>query len=340
MLSINRRRFLAFSLSSLAVSGLARAQQLQTVRIGSAVRSVFSLPLYVADQKGYFAEEGLLAEISFFAGGPPATSALLGGSVDYISSAIENQIKLARRGQRVVSIIGMQSEFSGALVLHKSAAQRLALRPGQQPRVEDLKGLRIATLARGGFADTAARYIFANAGIDPDKEVQLIPFRGYDKVLAAAQVGEVDGALMVEPWQTIAVEGGQGWEYVVQLTVGEGPDVFRNVGYVSLQTTPKLLSANRAQAEKVVKAIAKAHHYIAEKKNLAELVAIANKVFPDESTKILRASIAKQQASFRAELNPEMLVKNTELLFKAKAIEDSAPSPVELIDTRFSGFWK
>ncbi|MCW2783421.1 MAG: NitT/TauT family transport system substrate-binding protein [Marmoricola sp.] len=339
MTLLNRRQFNALAASAAGLALPAWAQPTQTVKIGSAVRSIFSLPLYVADQKGFFREQGLVADVSFFSGGPPATAALLGGSVDFVSSAVENQLKLAKRGQRVVSIMAMQADFSGALVLHKSAADKLTARLKHKPGVKDLRGLRIATLARGGFADMAARYIFADAGLDPDKDVELIPVRGYDKVLAAAQAGEIDGSLMVEPWQTIAVEGGKDWEYVVHITLGEGPKVFKDIGYVTLQTTPRLLAENRPLADKVVTALVKAQRFIAPVGNLDELVEIAQKVFPSEQPRVLRTSIAKQQASFRPALHAEMITKNMELLLKNKAIEGTAPAVADLFDNHFAGLW-
>src|SRR5690606_8904456 len=107
---------LGSTVASFLPAGVVHAETKQ-VHIGSSVRSLFSLPLYVADQKGYFKAEGLDVDISFFKGGPPATAAMICGSVDLIVASLENQLKLNQKGQPVRSILNMQSDFSGALAV-------------------------------------------------------------------------------------------------------------------------------------------------------------------------------------------------------------------------------
>ncbi|SHH72683.1 ABC transporter substrate-binding protein [Pollutimonas bauzanensis] len=316
---------------SAALPASASADAGAKVRIGSSVRSLFSLPLYVADQKGYFKEEGLDVEISFFRGGPPATAALLGGSIDLVAASFENQLKVNKRGVGVKTILNLQSDFSGALAVHESW---LAGHPGK-PDVRSLKGARIATLSRGGYADMALRYILQDAGLDPDKDATLIPVSGYDKVLAAAQAGELDAALFVEPWQTIAVEGSGQWQYVVDITRGQGPDVFKDMAYVTLQSSPAYLESHPQAAAKVVKAIVKAQGFIRDAQHLEELVQIAQRVFPDTDAGTLRASIAKQEHTFRPALKPDMIEKNMKLLLANKAIQDPAPQPSDVFELQY-----
>jgi len=304
----------------------------QPVKIGSSVRSIFSLPLYVADQKGYFKDEGLDAEVIFFNGGPPATAALLGGSVQFISASLENQIKVNKRGETVQSVMTMQSDFSGALVIKKEIADKL----GRAPTVADVKGLRVGTLARGGYADMAARYLFAKAGLDPDRDVSLIPVRGYDKVMAAAEEGSLDASLMVEPWQTLAVEGTGKWVYVVEMTRGQGPDVFQDMGYVTLQTTHAVSDGQPELTGKVVRALVKAEAYIREPGNIDDLVQVALKVFSNSDPGALKASIQKQQASFRPALHDDMLAKNMDLLIVNGVVSPPAPEPREAFAGRYA----
>ena len=50
----------------------------------------YYLPLTIAEQLGYFKDEGLDVEISDFAGGAKALQALVGGSADVVSGAYEH----------------------------------------------------------------------------------------------------------------------------------------------------------------------------------------------------------------------------------------------------------
>jgi NitT/TauT family transport system substrate-binding protein len=313
----------------------ATAQQLTTVRIGSAVKSIFSLPLYVAEQKGFFTDEGVKADISFFGGGPPATAALLGGSVDLISSAFENQLKVVKRGQKVVSLITVQSTFSGALLIRKDIADKL----GRAPTIRDVKGLNIGTLARGGFADNAARYLLAASGINPEKDANLIPLRGFDKHIAAGKAKEIDASLMVEPWPTIAADSLNEWTYIVNFSLGEGPDLFQDMSYVTLQTTPDFIKKNRPTAEKVVRALVRAQAFIADKKNLDELAAIARHVFTDTEESVLRTSIEHQLKTFTPALMQSAIDKNISLLKSSGQFDGDAPTYESVVDLSFKTFW-
>lgn len=318
------------------VAGTSTALAQTKVKIGSSVRSIFALPIYYADQKGLFKEQGLDVEVSFFAGGPPAVAALLGGSVDFIAASLENQIKVNKRGEEIQSVMTIQSDFSGALVVRREVVDKL----GRAPKVTDMKGLRIGTLSRGGYADMAARYLLQQAGINPDKEATLIPIRGFDKVLAAGEAGSIDAALMVEPWPTLSVEGGGKWAYVFDMTKGQGPDVFQDMGYLTLQTSKATMRNRPEVVKKVVSALVKAQAVIREPANIDELVKVALVVFPNFKVEELRTSIQKQQHSFRPALTPIMIKKNMDLLLANDAIKAPGPSTEEAFAAGLEALWK
>ena len=306
------------------------------IKIGSSVKSIFSLPLYVADANGYFRDEGLEVETIFFTGGPAATAAMIGGSVQFISSALENTLKLAQRGQPVLNLMTMQADFSGALVVHKRVSQKL----GRPAKLSDIKGLRIGTLQRGGFADSAIRYLMIDAGMDPEKDATLIPLRGYDKHIAAAKANEIDASLMVEPWPTIAVSEVGDWDMVTNITIGQGPAVFHNIGYCTLQVAPDYLAKNRPVADKVVRALVKAEMFIRDKANLDRTVEITQKVFGEIKPETLRKSVEVQLGTFRPEFKQEMIDKTMELLLKNGQISGDAPKFNVVADPSFQPLWK
>jgi hypothetical protein len=57
----------------------------------------YYLPLTIAEQLGYFKDEGLDVEISDFAGGARALQAVVGGSADVVSGAYEHTINMQAR---------------------------------------------------------------------------------------------------------------------------------------------------------------------------------------------------------------------------------------------------
>ena len=65
------------------ISANAEGGELETVRINQAFQSLLYLPLYVAEDAGFFEEEGIQVERSTAGGGPQSWSAVLGGSADF-----------------------------------------------------------------------------------------------------------------------------------------------------------------------------------------------------------------------------------------------------------------
>src|SRR5690606_10238647 len=61
--------------------------------------SFYYLPLTIAEQLGYFKDEGLNVRISDFAGGAVALRAVVGGSADVVSGAYEHTISLQSKKQ-------------------------------------------------------------------------------------------------------------------------------------------------------------------------------------------------------------------------------------------------
>ncbi|MGF7159612.1 NitT/TauT family transport system substrate-binding protein [Rhodoligotrophos appendicifer] len=330
-------RLLALTLmaGSLAL-GSIQAMANEAIHIGVSNRSLFGLPVLVAQQKGFFKEEGVEVTIDYFGGGTPATAALIGGSVQFIDAAFENNVKTVKRGQPIVTVMNIQTDFAGAIIVRKDIADKF----GGKPTLENLKGLRLGTLARGGFADVSARYVLHKAGLEPDVDVQLVPIKGSDRQLTAGEAGEIEAAFVMEPYGAIGVEGQDKWAYVINITAGEGPDVFQGLGYITLQTTRDYVKEHRPTVEKVVRALVKAQSYINDPKNIDELSSIADKEYGGAGVDIMKVSIERQVHAFQPAMNPKMVDKTVELLVSSKSIEAPAPSYEEVVDTSFAPLWE
>ena len=86
-----------FLLGYFTFNGKLFAQTLEKPKVAIAVGGknlLYYLPLTIAEQLGYFKDEGLQVEISDFAGGAKALQALVGGSADVVSGAYEHTINM------------------------------------------------------------------------------------------------------------------------------------------------------------------------------------------------------------------------------------------------------
>lgn len=302
--------------------------------IGSSVHSLFSLPLYIADTKGLFKEQGLTVEIVNFQGGATATPALLGGSTELQSAGTENMLKVVQQGQPIVSVMSVQSTLNGALMLRKEFVAKI----GKKPTMADLKGARIGTLARGGMSDMAVRYLLAENGLT-ERDVTLVPILGYDKHGAALAAGEIDGSYGVEPVQTFWSEGNLKAVSMVDMLKGEGPAVFQDMNWITLQGKKDWIDKNRAVVTKVVRAMVQAQKFIANPANLEQVTDLAMKTFPNVPRPILQMSIKNQLHTYAPTITESGIKKNNDLLMMTGNLK--APVPFsQVVDMSYAPIWE
>ncbi len=77
----------------------APASAQQTVKIGSTPSFIF-LPVYAAEELGYFKAAGIKAEFVDFEGGAEVTMAMVGGSIEMGATMVERPMILSREGVR------------------------------------------------------------------------------------------------------------------------------------------------------------------------------------------------------------------------------------------------
>lgn len=194
---MTRRTFLASSAGIAAAAALPRAALAQAIEKPKLTIAVggknlfYYLPLTIAEQLGYFRDEGLNVEIVDFAGGSAALRAVVGGSADVVSGAYEHTINLQSKGQMFT-----------AFVLQGRAPQIvLAVSTRTMPdykSIADLKGKKIGVTAPGSSTNMMANYVLAKGGLKPS-DVSFIGVGAAKGALSAVQSGQVDAIANLDP---------------------------------------------------------------------------------------------------------------------------------------------
>lgn len=313
----------------LAMGASPTFAQNTTVRIGMDTAAIMNLPIFVADQNGFFQEEGLDIEYFTMAGGAASMAALLGGSVDMISAGTVSLVKVAGQGQDVVAIAGVQQDAVVSVVIRSEVAESL----GGGVTLADLEGLRIGTLSKGGFSDMGIRYLLTDAGLDPDADVAMLQFRSFENLLTAGQAGQVDAGLVIEPWNVVATEQLEGWEYVVRITAEEGPELLRDSAYDTLQTSRRYIQNNPETVASFLHALERATALTQDASNLDQLVDIAKAAIPNADEAVLRSSIQSQIGTWRTQMTPEQIERSIALLVETGNMSDSIPTYDQVVHT-------
>ena len=61
-----------------------------------------------------------------------------------------------------------------------------------KPRLAAMKGLRVAITTPGASSDMLLRYLFITNGMQPDRDLQIVPLGGVATQIAGLQAGQVD----------------------------------------------------------------------------------------------------------------------------------------------------
>ena len=95
-----------FLLASTAAPAQAPEKKDVHIAVGGKA-ALYYLPLTIAEQLGYFKDEGLEVKISDFAGGSQSLRAVVGGSADVVSGAYEHTINMQAQKQSMVAFVQM-----------------------------------------------------------------------------------------------------------------------------------------------------------------------------------------------------------------------------------------
>ncbi len=181
-------RLAAILVTLLGLAASARAAEPQTVTI-CALPFVSSSPLFIAQDKGYFASGGLKAEIKIFHAAQPVAVGVASGDCDFgVTGFTAGFFNLAGKG--ALKVIGAQSreqpgyDFVGYLVSNKA----------YDAGFRDIKQLPGHTV---GITQIGSTFHY-NVGMLADKfgwqldSVRLKPLQSVPNMIAALKSGEVD----------------------------------------------------------------------------------------------------------------------------------------------------
>lgn len=183
-----RAALVAGLLAALSAPALAADK----VSVG-ALRFVSSGPLFLAVERGYFAEQQIEPEIKFFEAAQPIAVAVVSGDVDYgLTAFTAGFFNLAGKG--AVKIIAAQAKeakgFEGNAILASNAAFEKGLK---SPK--DIAGKSLGITQVGSSFHYQVGQIARIEGFDL-KSVDLRPLQSLPNMIAALKGGQVDAVLL------------------------------------------------------------------------------------------------------------------------------------------------
>jgi len=248
-----------------------------SAKVGIYPGAIVSMPVLVAQEKGFFEKNGLDAELINVPNGPAMTSGLSSGSLDFVNNSYDNLAVAVDKKLPVRAVVGNTVRVPFKLLV-RSDVDTPHLDDGYPAAVDDLVGLKWGVIALGVSLQYLDETLLTGAGHSA-KDVTFLAVGLGDPARAALKNKTVDTYIATEPLPSIAAATGEA-KVAVDLFAGEGPKELANLDYNGWWASTKALSSNPTMVERFVKANEDAFCWYSDPAHLDELVAILKKAVP------------------------------------------------------------
>jgi len=291
-------------------------------------------PALAADELGYFKAEGLDARIELVAM-LGATKALRSRGADAMIAGSVHDVLTEFPDWRGVKI---------AVALSQGTPWLLTVRADLDAKRGDLNGLRGLRLTAAEGPDLALKQMLRSAGIDPDRDVQIIELSGAKSrdvsfgvfAARALEAGEIDAFWANAMGAETAVSRGVG-QVLVDVRRGDDPDDVRFFTFAGMATTDGFIEREPEAVGAAVRAIVRAQKALRADPLLAREVGLRK--FPADAAALIANVVARDAVFYDPAISAEAVAKMNRFahsvghLSKPVAYEDVAA-------IRYRDFWK
>jgi NitT/TauT family transport system substrate-binding protein len=189
----------AFAMLALTTGGALAQGALERTKlvVGLPLNTSTFLPLYLADEEGFFKREGIEVELVAFRGGTDLVRGMVAGAVQVGVGAFSEVTVGIEAGQNLKVFYG---GFNMA-VFDWYAVPRIN-------SFKDARGARIGVTTFGSSTDFLTRYALKQNGLNPQRDVQIIQGGGSVPRLAAMEAGQLDVNIFATPEKFLAADKG------------------------------------------------------------------------------------------------------------------------------------
>lgn len=313
------------TISSLFFSACNKEKKLSTIRLNEVTHSIFYAPQYVAIEKGFFNDEGLLIELANGQGADKSMTALISNSADVALLGTEAGIYVYNEGKENYAVCFAQ--------LTQRAGNFLVSRKKETDfRWDNVKGKNILGGRIGGMPEMVLEYILKQNKITPFKDVTITDNIQFGSTSGAFAGGLGDYTVEFEP--TASTLERQGYGYVVaSLGVDSG-----KIPYTVYMTTKTYIEKNPKTLQKFTNAIYKGQIWV-DKHTSREIAEVIAPQFKESSVDEIEKIVDRYKQQETWKKNPTFEEESLRLIEEILKSSDKLTAPVpyeKFINTDFA----
>lgn len=235
--------------AAVAFAGRVQAQELTIGTIGASSDA----PLFIADAKGYFAEQGLKVKFVRFDSAAKMIPSLGSGEVDVGSGATSAGLYNAVKRGINIKIVSDKARNAKGYGFEAIMVRKDLFDSGKVKSLKDFKGLKVAMSANGNSENALMNYALVQNGLTYS-DIEPV-FLGFPQHIPAMANKAIDASLTVEPTVTKLLQLGS----AVRLVGAD--DVFPDFQTAAIYYSPKFTQDQPENAKKFMIALVKAMRY-------------------------------------------------------------------------------
>jgi NitT/TauT family transport system substrate-binding protein len=295
----------------LSISACQKSADSRTYRIALGPWVGFG-PLYLARDKGFFKGQGIEVDLIVLTGVAERNSALKSGKLDALAAPVDYFALSAGIGVVATIVMAIDESVGGDGIVARQSIKSF----------QDLRGKKVAA-QKGLPSDFFLRALLQQHGMGAG-DIDYIDMETA-QAGAAFLVGDLDAAVVWEPWLTRAKEQGNG--HILASTRD-----YRNLIVDCLAFNPALVRTKADDVQRIVNAILKAIDYAkANPVEASEIMAKYFEVDPQKYRAILEgvafADLKRNREYFGTRENPgplfQVAARALEIWLKARVISNA-----------------
>lgn len=273
------------------------------IKLATSTAGLDFAPIWIAQRKGYFKEEGIEFEHILTTGGAVTMAALINGDVQFASTAASDVLVARSKGDRLLALgifpaslewhIATTNKFLESRGLSKVKVEKMTV----QQKVQMLKGTTIGAATVGGAPAQVVRYILRQNNLKPDSDVRFAAVGAGTARVGALRQGQVE--MIVGGIPDTEQPELEGWG-ITYIRIGHEIDVFKDYPHESIHATEAYLKNNVDSTRALLRAVVRGNNLILD--NPSESDEILVKHFPKISPSVLRTVMARSRPTFRRDM--------------------------------------
>jgi ABC-type nitrate/sulfonate/bicarbonate transport system substrate-binding protein len=280
--------------AALFTMGPASPQEKKQIRIATSSSSIPAGPARMAKELGLFEKHGLEATVTPMDTGITATSGLLSGSVDFVSTGPSDVVLSHGNGQNVVVVANGYRGFAANIVISKAAQERSGVAPNAPvaERLKVLGDLRIATTSAASTFAVGPRSAIEGVGGKVNFTYMAQP-----AMVAAFQRGLIDAFVVASPYYVTPIRNGSGLMWISGPR-GDFPQASAPANSSVIIARREFADANPELMKRIAAVFADFSKAIDERP--AEVKAAMRKLWPDLDQETVDFVFEVERGGFRA----------------------------------------